>query len=68
LTAHLSSAITIYMLLFWFGLGLIDKRRIATTSDQTAKRLWRFRLAPDVVPFLDVDEGRWLMELQHLPD
>ncbi|EKX49522.1 hypothetical protein GUITHDRAFT_104486 [Guillardia theta CCMP2712] len=43
LTAHLSSAITIYMLLFWFGLGLIDKRRIATACDQTAKKMWWFR-------------------------
>lgn len=43
LTFHLSTALVIYSILLWTGVGLIDKRRMATTCQQTAKgmrRLW----------------------------
>jgi cytochrome c oxidase assembly protein subunit 15 len=45
LTTHLGSALAIYSLLLWTGLGLLDRRRLATTASSAARRVaWVQRL------------------------
>ena len=39
LTAHLGSALTIYALLLWTGLGLLDRRRLGCASSAAAEQV-----------------------------
>ena len=48
LTAHLGSALTIYALLLWTGLGLLDRRRLGCASSAAAEQVLRLQRAARV--------------------
>eukprot|EP00802_Teleaulax_amphioxeia_P007330 Tamp_07336.p1 GENE.Tamp_07336~~Tamp_07336.p1 ORF type:complete len:318 (+),score=49.41 Tamp_07336:388-1341(+) len=48
LTSHLGSALTIYSLLLWTGLGLLDRRRLHSSSSAAAQQVLRLQRATKV--------------------